>query len=126
MIWQLLPGSLPPVHRVSPQSVPEPLHRTLQESAVGTSVPVFDPRAIATAQARAVDLLTAYERTGQRDVLEQAVAAFRTVHTMLPEGHPPSTLPVCTTSGNALQFLSERVGDIEVLEEAVQVGRGGP
>ncbi|MGW9118412.1 CHAT domain-containing protein [Streptomyces sp. NPDC055663] len=112
-----------PVHRVSPQSVPEPLHRTLQESAAGTPVPEFDPRAMATAQARAVDLLTAYERTGQRDVLDQAVAAFRTVHTMLPEDHPSHAAGLHNL-GNALQFLSERVGEIEVLEEAVQAGRG--
>ncbi|MFB7214549.1 CHAT domain-containing protein [Streptomyces sp. NPDC056255] len=112
-----------PVHRVSPQSVPEPLHRTLQESAVGTPVPEFDPRAMAIAQARAVDLLTAYERTGQRDVLEQAVAAFRTVHTMLPDDHPSHAAGLHNL-GNALQFLSERVGEIEVLEEAVQAGRG--
>ncbi|MCX4773713.1 CHAT domain-containing protein [Streptomyces sp. NBC_01285] len=111
-----------PVHRVSPQSVPEPLHRTLQESAVRPPVPEFDPRALATAQARAVDLLTAYERTGQQDVLEQAVAAFRTVSTMLPEDHPSHAAGL-NNLGNALQFLSEHVGEIEVLEEAVQVSR---
>ncbi|WP_326695161.1 tetratricopeptide repeat protein [Streptomyces sp. NBC_01766] len=111
-----------PVHRVSPQSVPEPLHRTLQESAVRPPVPEFDPRALATAQARAVDLLTAYERTGQQDVLEQAVAAFRTVSTMLPEDHPSHAAGL-NNLGNALQFLSDRVGEIEILEEAVQVSR---
>ncbi|MEU9204834.1 CHAT domain-containing protein [Streptomyces sp. NPDC048332] len=111
-----------PVHRVSPQAVPEPLHRTLREPVVVAPLPAFDPRALATAQARAVDLLTAYERTGQRDVLEQAVAAFRKVHTMLPAGHP-SYAAGLHNLGNALQFLSQRVGEIEVLEEAVQAGR---
>jgi hypothetical protein len=110
---------LTPVCAMSPDTLPEPLRRFLSEQADDGSradthpVPITD---------RASALFTAYQRTGRWELLDQAVALFRTVLDIIPAGHPGRAGHL-SNLGFALRVSFERTGQQETITEAAQVGR---
>ncbi|MFD5728311.1 CHAT domain-containing protein [Streptomyces sp. NPDC058368] len=71
---------------------------------------------------RAVDLLLLHQRTGQVDVLEEAVDTARQALAVTPDDHPHRAA-VSDILAVALLGLFERTGDVDALEEAVEAGR---
>jgi hypothetical protein len=72
-----------------------------------------------------------FGRTGDTDTLTQVIQARRDTVTATPDDHPRRAMYLSlfgdaldlSSLGNALRMLSERTGDMEILAEAVQVGR---
>jgi Tetratricopeptide repeat len=71
---------------------------------------------------RGIDAFAAYQRTGQRALLDQAIALYRAALTATPEEHPDRAMYL-SNLGNALLVMSECTGRLEFLEEAVVFGR---
>ena len=99
---------LAPIFRADPEAIPEPLRRFYQ-----------DPGALT---GRAIDLVTAYQRSGELSLLTEAVALFRDVIAATPADYPHRAAYL-SNLGAALQKLSERTGDTALMGEAVQVCR---
>ncbi|MER7693828.1 CHAT domain-containing protein [Streptomyces sp. NPDC097610] len=110
------------VYRTYPQSTPESLRGTLQQLVADSPVLDADDSAAAALHGRVLDLLRAYERTQQREMLEQAVSVMRTLIPMLPEEHP-ARAAVLNSLGFSLRRLVDRGGDAGLLDEAVRVSR---
>jgi tetratricopeptide (TPR) repeat protein len=70
---------------------------------------------------QAIDVFNAYHSTGQRELLDRAVALFRAALAAAPEGHPDRTACLSNLVG-ALRALFECIGEREVLVEAVRIG----
>ena len=110
---------LAPVFRADPEAVPEPLRRLYQQTHSHSGDTDPDPGAPAS---RAIELLTAYQRTGELPLLTEAVALFRDAVAATPAGHPDRAGSL-NNLGAALRVLAERTGDTAVLAEAVQASR---
>jgi CHAT domain/Tetratricopeptide repeat len=110
---------LMPIRLVSPEAVPEPLRRALDELAAGG--PDTD-MGTASLNNSATDMFAAYQRTGQHELLNQSLALLRAALAATPEDHP-NRASFLSNLGAMLLALFERTGDRSVLAEAVQVGR---
>jgi CHAT domain/Tetratricopeptide repeat len=104
------------VFRADPDAVPLPLRRIYQQAYGHKEDSDQDADALAS---RAMEMFTAYQRTGELSLLTGAIALFRaTAHA----GHPDRSA-VLSNLGTALRAVYERTGDVGVLEEAVQANR---
>jgi collagenase-like PrtC family protease len=87
--------------------------------AVDQTRTIMDP---ASQSRRAIDLVTAFQRTGQRELLDESIALFRAVLDATPVGRPGRAM--CLSNlGCALQDLFRHTGHLAALEEAAAVGR---
>jgi hypothetical protein len=111
---------LAPVFRAKPEAVPEPLRRFYQQTYGHTESTDLYPGA--REEEQAIELFSAYQRTGELPLLTEAVELFRAIAAATPAGHPDRAA-VLSNLGGALRELSERTGDTAVLAEAVQADR---
>ena len=110
---------LMPVYLTDAEAVPEPLGRFFEDQAANDPETDTD----ATAMARlAIDAITSYQRTGQRELLDQSVALFRAALAATPEDHPAHAGRQ-NDLGGALRMLFARTGELDALVEAVDLAR---
>jgi tetratricopeptide (TPR) repeat protein len=112
-------GWLIHVYPSAPDAVPEALRSQFDPTAYDEESAGADPGAMNT---RAIELMTAFQRTGRRELLDQAVTLFRDLAAAVPEGHPDRAIYL-NNLGGALQMLFERTGQLTALTEAVQIAR---
>jgi CHAT domain/Tetratricopeptide repeat len=110
---------LAPVYLADPGAVPEPVGQFFARLAMSAPDPDTDPAVLVN---HAINLIQAYERGGQRDLLDQAVTLFRAALAATPQDHP-DRVGRLNNLGNALRTLFDRTGDQDTLVEAVQLGR---
>jgi len=83
-----------------------------------------DPREFEAAENLGVSLLSFYEKTNEREVLDEAQALLASALSSMPSGHP--SLPRAKINlGNAWRARSELLGDNEMLDRAIDLYEAG-
>jgi tetratricopeptide (TPR) repeat protein len=104
-----------PVFQANPEAVPEPLHGLYQPGRGQQIGPDM-----AALNNRAVEMLTAYERTAEVSRLTEAIELFRAAAAIGPVGDRYRAM-VLSNLASVLQTLSARTGNTAALAEAVRV-----
>ncbi|KLO12803.1 kinase-like protein [Schizopora paradoxa] len=83
-----------------------------------------DPREFEATENLGVSLLSLYEKTNEREVLDEAQGLLRTALAHMPEGHP-SVARAKINLGNAWRARSELMGEPDILDIAIDFYEAG-
>ncbi|ARZ66002.1 hypothetical protein SMD11_0336 [Streptomyces albireticuli] len=104
------------VIRFAPEEVPE----DIREAVATMDVP--EPRDLAALWERALELFGRWQTRGDGQALEDAIALWRELRSVLPASHPVRPMLLANLCG-ALRNRCAVLGDATDLEEAVDMGR---